>query len=1033
MSKAGISIVELAMRHRQIVFLISGILLAFGVFALIKMPKQEFPSFTIRQGVVVGVYPGATSAEVEEQLAKPLERFLFSYKEIKKEKTYSQSRDGIVYVFVELNDNVKNKDEFWSKFKHGLSQFKAELPSGVLALIANDDFGDTSALLISLESKDKTYHQLETYLNELENRLRRIRSVSNLRHYGLQREQISIYLNKEKLAAYGISSTSLFANLFSHGLTTMSGTVDNSRMVAPIHIPDTYQKEKDIEEQIVYADPSGNIIRLKDVAHIVREYPTPDSYVETNGNKCLILSLEMQQGNNIIAYGKEVDEVLQKFQSELPQGVTLKRIADQPRVVDASLNNFLREMGIAILAVILVTIALLPLRVATVAATSIPISVFMSLGIMYANGIELNTVTLAALIVVLGMIVDNSIVIVDSYMEKLDHGMSRWYAAISSAREYFKAILSATLAISITFFPFLITMTGQMNDFVQFFPWTILITLTVSLAVAMLLIPYLQYLFIRKGFIQMKKEKGTTKPTLLDKVQALYEKLLYQSFRHPRYTMLISAVSVIIGVLLIMQTQQRLWPVAERDQFAVEIYLPQGSSLKQTGTVCNDLEKTLKKEPGITSITKFVGTSSPRFHTTYAPNIPGKNYAQFIVNTVSPEATEELLDKYTNAYAFHYPDTYIKFKQMDFQAVFAPIEIRLSGDNIAQLKSTADSLIRQVRSINELTWIRTNYEQMLPGAEIDIDNVEANRLGLTRSLIAGNLAIRFNGLPITTLWEGDYPVTVKLKADWEGNEPKFSDIGNEHITSINPAVSIPLRQVAKVRPDWSDGQIVRRNGVRTLSIQMDVKRGYNTNEIFRKVKKVTEKITLPASMEMSYGGAREADEEAIPQIAGALVIAIFIIFMILVFHFRKINMALLVLGSVLLSVFGAALGLKIMGTELGMTSILGFVSLMGIIVRNGIIMLDYAEEIRIKHRMTAKAAAIEAGKRRMRPIFLTSAAASMGVVPMIISKSPLWAPMGTVIFFGTLGAMLFVVTVLPIAYWGIFKKCDAMIPQKNDR
>lgn len=1031
MSKARKSIVELAMRYRQIVFLITGILLVFGAYALLKMPKQEFPSFTIRQGLVVGVYPGATSAEVEEQLAKPLEKYLFSYKEVKKEKTYSQSKDGIVYVFVELNDNVKNKDEFWSKLKHGLSQFKTELPSGVLALVANDDFGDTSALLITLESKDKTYRELETYLDKLETRLRRVKSVSNLRHYGLQREQISIYVEKEKLAAYGISSSTLFANLFSHGIITTSGTVDNSRIVSPIHIPETYQKEKDIAEQIVYADPNGNMIRLKDVARIVREYPTPDSYIENNGNKCLVLSLEMQQGKNVIEYGKEVDEVLSKFKSELPPSVTMARIADQPKVVSDSLSTFLKELGIAIIAVILVTIALLPLRVALVAATSIPVSVFISLGIMFAFGMELNTVTLAALIVVLGMIVDNSIVIVDSYMEKLDHGMSRWYAAISSAREYFKAIVSATLAISITFFPFLITMSGQMNDFVQLFPWTVLITLFVSLAVAMLLIPYLQYFFIRKGFIQSKKESGSTRPTFLDKVQFQYERLLTVSFKYPKMTILIGVISVVVGVIVLSQQKQRMMPVAERDQFAVEIYLPQGSSLKQTEAVCNDLEKVLRKEAQVTSVTKFVGTSSPRFHTTYAPNMPGKNYAQFIVNTASNKATEEMLQKYSDAYAFHYPNAYVRFKQMDFQAVTAPIEIRLSGDSINQLKTVADTLMQKLRKVNGLSWIRTNYEEMLPGTQVEIDNVEANRLGLTKSLIATNLAIRFNGLPITTLWEGDYPISVKLKADWKNSEPNFADIGNEHITSINPAVSVPLRQVAKVSPDWTQGQIVRRNGERTLSVLVDLKSGNNTTVIFKKVEAIVKKTPIPSSVELSYGGAKESDEETLPQISGALVIAIFIIFMILVFHFRKINMALLILGSTALSFFGAAVGIWLVGSELGMTSMLGFISLIGILVRNGIIMLDYAEELRVKHRMTVKDAAFEAAKRRMRPIFLTSAAASMGVVPMIISKSALWAPMGTVVFFGTLGAMLFVVTVLPVAYWGIFRRCDKIVLQNN--
>ncbi len=228
-----IGIIESAMQHRQIVFLITALLVLFGIYSLVNMPKQEFPSFTIRQGLVIGVYPGATSAEVEEQLAIPVERYLFSFKEINKKKTYSQSKDGMLIVFVELNDNVQNADEFWSKFKHGLSAFKAQLPSGVLALVANNDFGDTSALLITLESDNKSYRELETYLNQLEDRLRKIESVSNIREYGLQKEQISIYLEKEKLANYGISSSALMANLFTQGFTTIRAPLITANLLPP--------------------------------------------------------------------------------------------------------------------------------------------------------------------------------------------------------------------------------------------------------------------------------------------------------------------------------------------------------------------------------------------------------------------------------------------------------------------------------------------------------------------------------------------------------------------------------------------------------------------------------------------------------------------------------------------------------------------------------------------------------------------------------------------------------------------------------
>lgn len=1023
--KKNTGIVESAMRHRQIVFLITAILTLLGVYALVVMPKQEFPTITIRQGLVIGVYPGATSVEVEEQLTTAVERYLFSFKEIRKDKTYSQSKDGMMIIFVELNDNIKNSDEFWSKLKHGLGTFKAQLPAGVLALVADNDFGDTSALLITLESQNKTYRELETYLNKLEDRLRRIESVSNLRHYGLQKEQISIYLEKEKLTNYGVSSATIMANLFTHGFTTFSGYVDNNRFVAPIHVAGPYMSENDIAEQIIYYDPSGSLIRLKDVARTIREYPRMDSYINNNGKKCLLISMEMQQGNNIVQYGRDVNKVLREFQADLPQGVTIERVADQSKVVGDSVATFLKELLFAMIAVILVTMALLPFSVASVAASTIPVTIFASLGIMYVSGMELNLVSLAALIAVLGMIVDNSIVIVDSYLEMLDHGISRWNAAVSSARGYFKAIFSATLAITITFFPFLVILKGIYNDFVQLFPWTVSITLGISLLVAMLLIPFMQYFFINKGFkefsIQRKREN---RRNFLDIVQSTYEKWLDKAFKYPRLTIAAGVLSVVTGVMLFMLIPQRLLPIADRNQFAVEIYLPQGNSLNQTAMVADSMMRILQKDVRVKSVTSFVGTSSPRFHATYASNLPAKNYAQFIVNTISNKATEAILDEYAGRYAEFFPNAHIRFKQLDYQSVPAPIEVRISGDDIAGLKMAADSLAKRMRNVDGLIWVRTNFEEMLPGMLVDIDPVAANRLGISKTTVATNLAMRFgDGLPLTTLWEKDYPVAVKLKAERE-DEAHYGEIENEYIHSFIPGISVPLRQIAEVNPDWNQGQIVRRNGVRTISVFADVQRGVNVNEVFSKVRKVTEKCPLPEGTSIGYGGAYEADAEVLPQILGGLVVSIFIVFLILLFHFKRINLVLLILSSASLSILGAVLGILILGLEFGVTAILGIVSLIGIIVRNGIIMFDYAEELRFTYNRTILEAAMEAGKRRMRPIFLTSAAASMGVIPMIMSGSALWEPMGTVIFFGTMTSMVLLVLILPVAYWLIFRKVD---------
>lgn len=1016
-------LIEQAMHYNQITLLLIFLLVLLGIYGLVKMPKQEFPEFTIRQGVVVGVYPGATSSEVEEQLAKPLERYLFTFKEVKKKKTYSISRDGLVYVMVELNDDVNNKDEVWSKIKLGLQNFKSQLPVGVLALIANDDFGDTSALLITLESEDKTYRELEKYLETLEDRLRRIESVSNLRRYGVLNEQIGVYPDKDKMTAYGLDSRVLLTTLFTQGFTTSGGTVKGESLDIPLHFSVSYPSEKEIGEQIIYSDNRGNMIRLKDIARIVREYPEPDSYITNNGKKAIILSMEMREGNNIVEYGRQVDEVLDAFQKELPDSVSIRRIADQPKVVNESVTSFIRDLFVSIVIVILVMMILFPFRSAVVAATSIPISIFISIGVMYVSGIPLNTVTLAALIVVLGMIVDNSIIVIDAYLEKLDQGMSRWNAAISSAKDYFASIFLATLCICIIFYPLLFTMTGQMHDFIEYFPWTITISLMVSLVIAMVFIPLLEYAMIKKG-LHRRKEKET-KPAfnLLDIVQSVYEKTLKWTFRFPKTTIGIGVLSILLALLMMSRLDQRMMPVADRDQFAVEIYLPQGTPLHRTAEVCDSLYAIMKQDERILSVTSFVGMASPRFQATYAPNLAGKNYAQFIVNATSTKATEEVLNDYTDRYADYFPNAYVKFKQLDYQIASSPLEIRFSGEDIALLKQAADSMMEALRGIDELEWIHTNYEEMQPEIRVKLDPVEASRLGITKAMAAADMAIRYDGLSVGSVWEGDYELPVHLKADKKSDKQPFNQVEDEYIPTAVPGVSVPLRQVSTVEAGWNEGQIVRRNGVRTISVMAQMKRGYTENSIQKKIGKLVEsriEPSLPAGVSLEYGGAKEADQEIIDPLLRGLLIAVVIIFFFLLFNFKKIGLALAALSSLLLCLFGASFGLWISDIAFSVTCVLGVISLMGIIVRNAIIMFEHAQDLRINHHFTPKDAAFDAGKRRMLPIFLTSATTAVGVVPMIISQSSLWMPMGVVICAGTVFAMILVVTILPVFYWKIF-------------
>ncbi|MBQ1610971.1 MAG: efflux RND transporter permease subunit, partial [Muribaculaceae bacterium] len=591
------------LEHYSISLLIIVVLFVLGIYGMYVMPKDEFPHVNIRQGVVVAVYPGATAEDVETQVTRPLERYLFTYGEVNRKKTTATSQNGMCIVMVKLNDDVNNKDEVWSKIKHGLNSFKLQLPSGVLAVVVNDDFGNTSALLVAIESGQRSYRELKQYSDDLSDRLRRIPSVANVKTFGEKKEQITLYIDRQRLQAYGIGDQLLVTQLQAQGLTTLSGSISNDEQQIPIYVEPTSNSEDEIANQIIYSDPAtGKVVRVRDIARVVREYPPHSSRIEQDGHACVLLSMEMTPGNNVVQYGEEIDQVLEEFrQNELPDDVKVTRIADKPKVVSLSVRDFLRDLIIAMVIIILVMMVLFPLRSAIVAAITIPLSTFVSVAIMYFVGIELNIVTLAALIVVLGMIVDNSIVVIDGYLEYLGKGFEPKKAAIESARQYFMPMMLATLCICVIFFPFLWTMKGVFLDALKDFPWTITINLMVSLLLAVTVIPFLEVRII-------KPDKVTTGSNAITRwVQTTYNKVLKFTFNRPWVTIVGGIVIILLSSLIMPTLKIRLFPYADRDQFAVEIFLPDGKGLAETEQIAASVRQALAQDERVVGITGFIG------------------------------------------------------------------------------------------------------------------------------------------------------------------------------------------------------------------------------------------------------------------------------------------------------------------------------------------------------------------------------------------------------------------------------------------
>ena len=1017
------------LEHYPISLLIVGILFVLGIFGMWNMPKDEFPQATIRQGVVIAVYPGATSEEVEQQVARPLERYLFTFKEVKRNKTTTQSQNGMCIVMVELNDNVNNKDEVWSKIKHGLNLFKQQLPGGVLALIANDDFGNTSALLIAIESPERSYRELKGYTDQLGDRLRRIPSVANVKLFGEQKEQISLYVDRQRLQAYGIGQQMLFTQLQAQGLTTMSGSINTDRQQTPIHLEATDNSEEEIANQIVFSDPvTGKVVRVRDVAHVVREYDTSGGYIEQDGHRCILLSLEMNPGNNIVQYGKDVDKVLDEYRAtELPDDVTLTRIADQPKVVGLSVSDFLRDLLISMLIIILVMMVLFPIRSAIVAAITVPLSTFISVAVMYAAGIELNTVTLAALIVVLGMVVDNSIVVIDGYLDYLGKGYEPKRAAIDSARQYFMPMMLATLCISVIFFPLLITMKGAFHDAIEDFPWTVTINLMVSLFLAVTVIPFLEVLIIRPN-------KVKTGGNMITKwVQRTYDKVLDFTFRRPWLTICGGIVVIALSCLIIQKLKIRQFPYADRDQFAVEIFLPEGKGLADARVVADSVRHVLERDEQVKCITSFLGCSSPRFMVCYAPQMAGKNFAQLIVNTQSQDATLQLLARYQPMLSEAFPEAYVRFKRLDYLMV-PELEYRFYGEDLDSLHVVAEKLMDHMREMPELEWVHTDYLQPYPMMNVTLDPVTSSQLGVTRSTASITINSATGDLRVGQIWAGDYEMPIVVKDTANLN---FSDVENlgiatpltmaaSQLSTLNSQLStnttVPLRQIAKVQPQWTESRIMHRGGERCITVTAQFAQGVYAAPVESRVAEIMEnEKDLPQGVRAEVGGEIEYNSESIPQIFGGVAISMIIVFFFLLFNFKKFGITFVCIAALGLMIPGALIGLGLMDRTLGLTSVMGVITLMGMIMRNEILIFEHANDL-IKKGTPVKQAAYEAGKRRMVPIFLTTATTAVGVVPMIIAQSSFWMPVGVTIFAGGIGSLIMVVTMLPVIYWKVSTK-----------
>jgi multidrug efflux pump subunit AcrB len=1014
MKKRTLNFIESAMKYKQVTLVVTTLLVLLGVNALLTMPRSEDPKIDMPVGMVMAFYPGTDEVQMEKQVTNKIEQYLFSFEEVRKDKTKSETKDGQVFITVELHTEVKDRKKFWSSLQHGLNMnMAAVLPKGVIGPIVNSNFGDVVAQMITVSSPIRSYAEIEKYLDKLEDGLKTIPTVSKINRSGGQKQQIYVTVDDLKMRQYGFDVSAIIGALQTQNVTGYTGELTVANNNVPVFAGTRFNTEADVANQIVYTHPNGTVVRLKDIANIERRYEETSSYIRVGDDKVMMLTVEMQPGNNIVKFGKEVETKMGQLQSTFPDDVKVEAIVNQPEVVDKSISHFMVEFGIAIATVLVVIMLLMPFRIAAIASMAAPISIAITFGIINLMGIELHQVTLVALIIVMGMVVDNAIVVVDNYIEKLDEGITPWTAAWQAATQLSLPIFTATLAIIFAFAPLAFFMNGIAKDFIAALPVTVAVALAASMAVALLVTPYTCYLFIKNG-LKHKVSERPPKLTILDRLQNGFNKVVELCFRRPKSTVALAVLSVIMALVVAGNVDEEFFPTAERNQFNMEVWLPSGTSLPVTEEAVKKLEKILKEDQRVVSVASFVGGSSPRFHITYAPEVPRRNFAQIFITTIDEDATNQMAKEYLKKLDGFLPDGEIKIRQLSMQAT-SPIEVRVIGDNLNDQKRVAAQVEEILRNEEGANFIRNDYDSDNFGVTVKIKDDVASRLGVSKQAITQTLGAQLKGFSVSTLWEGDKPVDIFLRLD-ANSRKDFNDLSDLYI-STQFGGKVPLKEVAELVPGWHTGKIAHRNGLRTLTITSEAQNGIRASKVQARIEPKIAALNLPEGIRIQYGGELENSGENAPGMAASLGVSLILIFLTLLFQFKNFKKTLIILATFPLSLLGAFLGLYLTGNPMGMTAFMGIISLIGIVVRNGIILVDYADELVRDHGYTIKAAALAAAKRRMRPIFLTSSAAAVGVIPMIIGKSPMWGPLASVLAFGLMVSMVLTLFVVPVLYY----------------
>ena len=1009
------NLADWALRHKSIIYYFIAVLLTFGIFSFTHMGRMEDPDFTMRTMVVGVSWPGASPQQMSDQVTDKLEEKLRDLPGVDYTKSFTDGSKSVIYINLK-EDLPSNKIRpAWEEARNMINDEWKSLPSGVQGPSINDRFDDVYGTIYALSGDEFSYEEKRQQAENLKRQLLSVPNVKKITLIGVQEKSLDVTINKDKLASYQVSTQQLLTALKQQSAMVPAGMVNTDTNNVYLRINGVFDSVDAVKNMPIRIN--NQTIRLGDIADVTMTYKDPSSpqfYYESK--PAIGIAISMDAGANNIEFGKAIDTKLKELKTTIPAGLSLDQVSNQPHIVKESIGDFSQSLFEAIAIVLLVSFASLGIRTGIVVALTIPVVVSTTFVLMYENGIYLHKVSLGALILALGLLVDDAIIVVEMMSVKLEEGFNHWRAATFAYESTAFPMLSGTLITCAGFLPLALA-EGMVAEFTKSLSIVVFMALILSWIASVLVSPVLGY-----KIIENKAEKPESEWTRRDHIMhrlktvfyARFESLLHWALGHHKAVLLLTLGAFILSLLSFPLIKQEFFPSSTRSEIIVSMQFPQSSSIDYTQNQAKSLDALLKDNEHIDHFTTYVGEGSPRFVLTLEPELPRANFMQTIIVTKSLEDRDALFKDLQDQLNDQYPSALInmQFVQIGPPSKY-PVMLRVSGPDASEVKTIANDVKAKMQEDKDLHNIAFDWPDTEPVAQIHIDPDKARMLGINSYAVSLHLQSLLSGTKSGEYYEGNQtiPVTFRLSGNENHNLAALSSLP---IQTGNGSY-VPLSQIATISMSQEEGIIWHRNMMPTISIHANVGPGVlgnaKTKEIYNKLAEYRQ--DLPTGYTIDLDGSAEKSVTAVQKLLMPMPIMLFAIMTILMFQLKRIALMFMALFTAPLGLIGVVLALNITRTPLGFMAILGIIALSGMIIRNSIILLDQIEIHRAEGQ-SAREAIINSATLRFRPIMLTAIAAILGMIPLM--GSVFWSPLAIAFSGGLLVATILTLIVLPVMY-----------------